>query len=266
MKIGFIGASGNMASAIISGILKSGYESEKNLNLFDISTDKLKSYKDAVLCESAADVVKMSDYIFLAVKPQILFSVISEIKNEITDKKVLVSIAAGISIDSIKQAVGFDCKVVRVMPNTPLMLSEGASGVAFLPPVEKSEFEYVLGAFKTAGIAVAVDEDKINAVTAVSGSGPAYVFKFAKAVVDGAAELGLDEDVASALMFQTLIGAATMLKDSGKTPQELIDMVTSPKGTTLAALESFDADNFDEIVKKAVKACHDRAVELGKKE
>ena len=266
MKIGFIGAAGNMASAIISGILKSSYESESNLNLFDISVDKLQNYKSANICASVADVVKCSDYIFLAVKPQIIFSVINEIKDEITDKKVLVSIAAGISIDAIKQAVGFDCKVVRVMPNTPLMLSEGASGVAYLPPVEKDEFEYVLGVFKTAGIAVAVDEDKINAVTAVSGSGPAYVFKFAKAIVEGAAELGLDQSVASKLMFQTLIGAATMLKDSGKSPQELIDMVTSPKGTTLAALESFDTDNFDEIVKKAVKACHDRAVELGKKE
>ena len=264
MKIGFIGASGNIASAIIGGIIKSGYEKDCNLNLFDINNEKLKKYENAVICESSVDVVEKSDYIFLAVKPQIIFSVLDEIKGAVRNDKVLVSVAAGVSIDSIKKAIGFDCKVIRVMPNTPLMLSQGASGVSCKAPVTSEEFDFVLGVFKTAGIAIKCNESEINAVTSVSGSGPAYVFKFAKAVIDEATQLGLPENSAAELMYQTLIGAAVMLRDSGMTPDELIKMVTSPKGTTLAALESFDSNNFDNTVKQAVRACFDRAEELGK--
>lgn len=266
MKIAFIGASGNIATAVISGILKSKYEKEQNLYLFDINREKLASYPEAVICESAVEAAEQADYIFLTIKPQIIFTVLDEIKLSVTSEKKLVSVAAGVSIDSIKKALGFDCKVIRVMPNTPLLLSQGASGLAFKPPVSQNEFDYVLGIFRTAGIAVGCDEEQINAVTAVSGSGPAYVFKFAKAIIEEAETLGLNEDKASLLVYQTLIGSAYMLRDSGMTPQELINMVTSPKGTTLAALESFDSDNFDNIVKKAVRACFNRARELGNPE
>lgn len=266
MKIAFIGAAGNIATAVISGILKSKYEKEQNLYLFDINRERLSAYPEAMICESAAEAVSQADYVFLTVKPQVIFSVIDEIKLSLTADKKIVSVAAGISIDAIKKAVGFDCKVIRVMPNTPLLLAQGASGLAYKTPVSENEFDYVLGIFRTAGIAVSCDEEQINAVTAVSGSGPAYVFKFAKAIIDEATSLGLDEDKAALLMYQTLIGSAYMLRDSNMTPAELIKMVTSPKGTTLAALESFDRDDFDNTVKRAVKACHDRALELGKSE
>ncbi len=266
MKIGFIGAGGNIATAIISGILKSGFESENNLHLFDPDTAKLEKYKDAVICGNAFEVANDSDYIFLTVKPQIIFSVLDELKGKINGNQCIVSVAAGVSIESIKAALGGDIKVVRVMPNTPLLLSQGASGVSCKSPVERSEFEYVLSIFKTAGVAIECEEEQINAVTAVSGSGPAYVFKFAKAMIEEADKLGLDADKASALAFQTLIGSAYMLRDSGMTADELIKMVTSPKGTTLAALESFDRDDFEQTVARAVRACHDRAVELGRSE
>ncbi|MBQ2676691.1 MAG: pyrroline-5-carboxylate reductase [Clostridia bacterium] len=265
MNIGFIGAGGNIAGAIINGIFNSQLVDSKQLFMFDPNREPLKKFEDlgANICDSAKDVVNNSDYIFLCVKPQIIFDIISGIKQFVTAQKCIVSVAAGISIASIKQAVGFDCKVIRVMPNTPLMLSQGASGVSCLPPVSDDEFDFVLNIFKTSGVAVACDENQINAVTAVSGSGPAYVFKFAKAVIEQSVQLGLEQDKAAELMYQTLIGAAYMLRDSGKSADELIKMVTSPKGTTLAALEYFDSKDFDNIVKGAVNACKNRADELG---
>lgn len=269
MNVAFIGAGGNIAGAIINGVLKSELIKPSQLYLYDINTNRLDNLKQkgVVICSDALSAVKASDYVFLTVKPQIIFDVIEQIKSGVLGSdKCIVSVAAGISIESIKHSFDFDCKVIRVMPNTPLMVLSGASGIAFDKPVLKSEIEFVQNVFNCAGISVLCDESQMNTVTAVSGSGPAYVFKFTKAVVEQAEQMGLEKQKALTLFCNTLIGSAKMLLESEKDVNELIDMVTSPKGTTLAALESFDSNNFEEIVRQAVLSCKLRADELGKSE
>ena len=268
MKVGVIGAAGNMATAVIQGLLKSNYVNPQDLFLFDCNCDKLTAYADQSvhICSSNIETVEKSDYIIFCVKPQVLPDVLDEIKTAITPDKCLVSIAAGVPIAAIKKAVGFDCKVIRVMPNTPMLLLQGASALAYEPPVSIQEFEAVIKIFETAGLAIACEEEQLNAVTAVSGSGPAYVFALAKAMVEQGVALGLNEDMASKLTFQTMAGSAKMLQSSGKTPQQLIDMVTSPKGTTQAALEYFAEHHLDDVIKGGMTACKNRADELGKSE
>lgn len=268
MNIAFIGAGGNIAGAIINGVLKADLIKPSQLYLFDINQEKLNVFKEkgAIICSDVSAAVRASDFIFLAVKPQIIFDVIDQIKADVTANKSIVSVAAGISIKSIKEAFGFNLKVIRVMPNTPLMVQSGASGIAFEQPIEESEIEFVQKIFNSAGISVLCDELQINTVTAVSGSGPAYVFKFTKAVVDQAEKMGLEKQKALQLFCNTLIGAAKMMLNSEKDIQQLIDMVTSPKGTTLAALESLDSNNFEDIIKQAMINCKLRADQLGKLE
>lgn len=266
MRIGFIGAGGKIAGAIINGILSSGIANAADLYLYAPRYEAVKKYVDsgAVLCSSNIELCQKSDYIFLCVKPQIVLSVLSEVAGNIASEKCIISNVAGTTISTIKNAVKSDCGIVRVMPNTPLMLSCGASGIACDDSVSDEQFEFVYNIYSSLGVAVRCREDEINAVTAVSGSGPAYVFRFAREIINEAVDLGLNYDSACKLMYQTLIGSAVMLRDSGKSADELIDMVTSPNGTTYAALQSMNANRFDDAVRAAIKACKDRADELGK--
>ncbi len=268
MKIGVIGAGGNIAGAVLGGMLRASFIRPDALFLFDVRKDSLGKYREkgAHICETGAQAVEKSDMIFLAVKPQIAYQVIDEIKSGMTADKCIVSVVAGLSIDSIKKAFGMDCKVIRVMPNTPLLQGKGATGICCLPPVCEQEFQYAQSVFQTAGITVVCEESQMDAVTAVSGSGPAYVFQFAKNVCEEAQTLGLPYEKAMELFCQTLIGSAELLKNSGLSAQALTDMVTSPNGTTYAALQSFAANGFDQVIKDAVKACFDRSKALGKQE
>ena len=262
-RFGFIGV-GNMASAIITSILKLDYIKPQLLFVFDPATDKtshLKS-KGVNVCENAKDVVNFADFIFLCVKPQLFIDVASEISQFVSTKKCIVSIMAGVKIETIKGAFNNNPHVIRIMPNTPLMLGEGASGLCRCEKTTDTEFEIIFDIFSNCGKAIVVDEDDISTVTALSGSGPAYFFKFARAMIDEGIELGLSYEDCLALVCQTMRGSAEMLEKSGKTADDLIKMVTSPNGTTHAANVSFDANSFEPIVKEAVKACYDRAVEL----
>lgn len=168
---------------------------------------------------------------------------------------------AGVTVSDIKEAFG-NIHTIRVMPNTPMLVSCGASALVCPDDVPKEIFEPVFKIFEGCGKAAVVTEDKISAVTALSGSGPAYFFKFARAALLEAKELGLSDDVAKTLLFQTIKGSAEMLEKSGRSADELLDMVTSPKGTTLAANQSFDRDDYEGAVKRAMRACFDRAQEL----
>ncbi len=263
MKIGFIGA-GNMATAIINGIVEKKLYEASSIYVYDIDSAKLESFAERGMnkLNAISDVATLCDIIFLAVKPQNFHDVLTEMKESYNPSSIVVSIAAGISTDKIKSYLGKDAKVVRTMPNTPLMLGYGATALSFVPPVKQNEFDEVLKIFGSVGVTEVLPEEKMNEVISVNGSSPAYVYLFAKAIVDGAVAQGIEYETALNLTVNTMLGSAYMLLNSGKTPDELIKMVSSPGGTTLKALEAFQSHDFNGIVSKAMDACTRRAKEL----
>ncbi len=264
-RIGFIGA-GNMATAIIGGILRSGSADGEHITVFDVLPDKLEllaKEKGIQTSDSAENVVKNSDITVLAVKPQNYSEVLENIKPAVTNEKVLVTIAAGISTDYIAHAIGTDCPMVRVMPNTPLLLGVGATALS-KRNISDEDFEYVYNMFSAGGVTAILDESQMNSVIAVNGSSPAYIYLFAKAMVDYAVKEGIDESEALKLVCATLKGSAEMLEKSGDTPDTLIKKVSSPGGTTLKALEKLEEKDFYNSVLEAMDACTKRANELSK--
>lgn len=260
-----------MAGAVICSLLRS-FGDETRLFLYSPTRDKLIKYESerVTICASNAEVAHHADYLFLCVKPQVIFDVLSELRGagDLRDT-CFVSIAAGVRIEQIKFALGFDAKVVRAMPNTPLTVGRGASGVCSSSPVSEDELRFVCNIFRAGGAAVVVDEADMDAVTAVSGSGPAYVYRFVNDIAAQGAAFGLSYESALDLAVSTLEGACAMLRANvlggectPDTVQRLIDSVTSPNGTTYAALCSLDRDQFDTAVKNAVSACAARSKEL----
>lgn len=262
-KIGFIGA-GNMATAIINGIVSKKLYDASFIYVYDIDEIKLNSFKVRGMnpLSSITQITENCDIIFLAVKPQNFHEVLTEVKQCYRNSSIIVSIAAGISTAKIKSYLGEDAKVIRTMPNTPLMLGYGATALSLVPPVKEDEFDEVLKIFGAVGVTEILPEDKMNEVISVNGSSPAYVYLFAKAIVDAAVKQGIDYNVALNLTVNTFLGSSYMLLNSGKTPDELIKMVSSPGGTTLKALEIFENLDFSNITLKAMDACTKRAKEL----
>lgn len=264
-EVGFIGL-GNMASAIINGILHKQIIAPSSIAAFDVNNNKCDTFahKGITIMQDAASLTASCRYVFLCVKPQVFGEVIASIKQSASQHNVFVSIAAGIGAQYIKNQLGFDCKLVFVMPNTPLMLGEGASALACIDPTTSEEFSFVQSIFASSGISEEIPADKLREVIAVNGSTPAFVYLFAKIVAEFAKEKGIDYDTAMRLFSQTLIGSAKMLTDSGLSADELIKMVSSPGGTTLQGLASLEKHGFEQTVRAALQACIDRAYELGK--
>jgi pyrroline-5-carboxylate reductase len=254
-----------MAGAIIEGILTQNVACAGSLGVIDISREKYARFKKrgVNVFDTYEAVAKFSDIIFLAVKPQNYEEVLDALKGR-TDGKIIVSIAAGISTAYVKSRLGEGSLVVRVMPNTPLLLGCGATALCQVPPVTDAQFDKVRQIFAAGGSVDVLPESKMNAVISVNSSSPAYVYLFAKAVINGAAEQGIDAETATGLIAKTLEGSAKMIEKSGYTPDELIKMVSSPGGTTLKALEALYEHNFEDAVIDAMKRCTRRADELGK--
>ena len=265
VKIGFIGA-GNMAQAIIHGMLKSGKYLPEQINLYDVDQKKCEKLAEQGMqaAGSSQEVVKQSDIIFLAVKPQNYSEVLQGVRECVTQEKLFVSIAAGISISYIIRELGVNCPVIRVMPNTPLLIGKGATALCRADHVSEEQFQCVKEIFEASGETAVLTEDKMNAVIAVNGSSPAYVYLFAKAIIDYAVSQGIDSQSALQLTCKTLEGSAGMLQESGYTPDELIKMVSSPGGTTLKALEALEEKGFYQALLEAMDRCTQRAEELGK--
>ncbi len=262
-KIGFIGC-GNMAKAIIGGILRKGFGGI--LNVYDTVSDACKAIAadNVVVKNNADEVILDSDIIFLAVKPQHIAGVFENITADFS-QKLFVTILAGVSTEYIRLlAKNNDLKVIRAMPNTPLLVGEGATALCKTDNVSDEEFEYVFNIFSGSGIATKISENKMNEIISINGSSPAYLFLFAMAVQEYARSVDISEDTALKLFAQTLIGSAKMMLESGKTPEELKIMVSSPGGTTLAALGVMEERGFPETIKEAMDACTKRAYELGK--
>ena len=263
-RIGFIGA-GNMATAIIKGLIAQK-GSGSFINVFDVSSEKLDEISKLGVnaLSSSQDVVKNSDIIVLAVKPQNYAEVLEALKDVVSTDKTFVSIAAGISINYVQSALGCECPVVRVMPNTPLLLKKGASALCPSGNISEEDKQIVYDMFAGSGVCEYITEDHMNEIIAVNGSSPAYIYMFAKAMADYAVSVGIDYGKALNLICATLEGSAAMLKESGDTPEVLIEKVSSKGGTTIEALNKLREHGFTEAIDDAMNACTKRAEELGK--
>ncbi|WP_295087835.1 pyrroline-5-carboxylate reductase [Ruminococcus sp.] len=264
-NIGFIGA-GNMGTAIMKGISTSSLSNEINLFAFDPCTEKveaLSQYKISA-CASEKEIMDKCNFVFLAVKPQIIEGVLETIAAYTKKDTVIISIAAGISDEFIAKKTISDAKVILVMPNTPLLLGEGASALSRNERVTDEEFEIVLNIFKICGKAVVIPKDKMKEIIAINGSSPAFIYLFAKGFIDYAASVGIDKAAAEELFTQSLIGSAKMITDSGNTIDELIKMVSSPGGTTLAGLDRLYEGKLTDVVMNCCESCTKRAYELSK--
>lgn len=263
--VGFIGA-GNMGFAIMKGIAGSALAGDTQLFAFDPDAAKLGRLSElgVTACTSGIEVLGQCKYVFLAVKPQMFEDVLAQIADGVTEDTVLVSIAAGITADYIRSKTSPKAKVILVMPNTPLLLGEGASALARCEPTTDAEFTQVRSYFDACGTTAALPEDKMKEIIAINGSSPAFIYLFAKAFVDYAAGEGIAAETALPLFAQSLIGSAKMLTDSGYTVEELIKMVSSPGGTTLAGLDELYKGGLAQTVDNACTACTKRAYELSK--
>ena len=262
-SVGFIGA-GNMTSAILNGALRSQAVRPEFVYLSNPHLEKTESFRaqGVHVTTNNTEVADAADIIVLAVKPQKFDEVLPELVGH-TEGKCVVSIAAGITGEYILNKLP-GISLIRAMPNTPLQIGKGMTSLTRCNDVSDAFFDAVTELFRAAGETVVVTEDQINAVIALSGSSPAYFFRFANAMVQKGKELGLEEDVALKLTSLAMEGAAGMLTKSGKTAEELTRQVCSPGGTTLAALSAFDDARLDSMVAEAMVRCVCRAEELQK--
>jgi len=264
--LGFIGT-GNMATALIKGLIKSGAYERKDLLAADkIEASLKKAEKEFGIrcCTSNSGLVSESAVIVLSVKPQNMREVLEEIKGDIREDHLIISIAAGIPLKLIRDSLGIDLPMIRVMPNTPALIQEGASALASGPLAGEKEMAVAKTIFSAVGITVEVEEKMMDAVTALSGSGPGYVFRIMECMVEAGTNVGLKQDVALELVIQTFKGAARLASESEHSLSDLRKMVTSPGGTTAAGLGVFEESGLKDIIVKAVDAACQRGVELGK--
>ena len=266
-KIGFIGG-GNMASSLIKGLIASGH-AQNQLWVSDSNQqtlDSLAANLNVNISASNEDLVNEVDVVVLAVKPQALREVAEQVANVTRKRKLLVvSIAAGISQDSLAEWLGTEVAVVRCMPNTPALVRTGATALHANVNVSDEQKDLAENILRSVGISIWVNhESELDAVTAVSGSGPAYYFLLMEAMEKTALELGLDEHTARLLIQQTALGAAKIALESDESPGQLRQRVTSPGGTTERAIETFEEGAFSLLVSKALHAARDRSIDISK--
>lgn len=265
-NLGFIGC-GHMATAIIKGILGSKFLSPNNVFASEI-TEELAANKKAELgIEVYSDnktLAKNSDVIFIATKPNCVDDVLNEIKEYLNNNKLIISIAAGVSTSKIENAVGFEIPVIRVMPNAPAMILEGMSGIVSGKYTNDSQVEFVKELLSNIGKCIVVDEDKIDIVTAISGSGPAFFYKTINEIARAGERLGLDYDKALLLSIQTAIGSAKIMLESKLTPEELIDRISTKGGCTEVGVDYMESANSKELFFETIKKTAEKASGLGK--
>ena len=262
--IGFIGA-GNMAYALIKGLLNNGFDANQ-INISDPNEELLLNRESELKVTTYSDntsLLSNSDIIFFAVKPQVLSSVCLELKGVVKSKHLFVSIVAGIRSSDINRWLGGNFALIRTMPNTPALFQSGVTGLFANEVVDNEQKSLVESILSSVGECFWVNEEKlIDAITAISGSGPAYFFLLMESMKQAGMALGLDEETANSLSIQTAYGASLMANKTGKDSRTLRAEVTSPNGTTQSAIESFQDQNFEGIVANATRAAYDRAREL----
>ncbi len=264
--LGFIGA-GNMAEAMIRGIIENQVVMPDQILASDISLDRkehLSKTFDIGTTKDNHTLVDRCNVIFLAVKPQAVPSVLKDIGATMGPSKLLISIAAGVPIQTLSAGMPNGPRIVRTMPNTPVTVMEGAMGIASDSPAHPEDLETVETLFRPIGRTVRIEEKLLDAVTGLSGSGPAYVFIMLEALADGGVKMGLPRDVAETLAAQTLMGSAKLFLETRMNPGALKSMVTSPGGTTIAGIHELEKGGIRASIMNAVEAATKRSVELGK--
>jgi len=265
-KIAFIGG-GAMGEAMLSAVLNKGLSMPEAVWVSDIKEERrqhLKQKYSVTVTEDNREATDKSDIIVLAIKPQNLAEVMPELSGHLKSTQLILSIIAGARINTLCQGLNHR-HVVRVMPNTPVQIGEGLSVWTATTEVTKPQKEWARAILGAMGKEIYVDDEKyLDMATAVSGSGPAYFFLFVESLIESAVKIGLSPDVAEELVLQTMLGSSQLLKKSDKSPAELRRMVTSPGGTTAAAMLQFEKGGFSNLVQQAVTAAYNRAKELGR--
>ena len=264
-KIGFVGA-GVMAEAIARGLLKAGVSPEQ-INASDPDDRRRDLFGGQLGVKTTTDnaaLVGFADIVILAVKPYVVARAVEEAHAALKPKQLFISIAAGVRTGSIESKLGDGTPVVRVMPNTPCLIGEGVSAIAPGRHAGAADLDVARSIFEAVGVVVEVTEDKMDAVTGLSGSGPAYVYMFIEALADGGLRAGLPKGTALLLAAQTVAGAARMVLETGEHPAVLRDRVMTPGGTTIAGVAMLEREGLRSAAMEAVKAATDRSAELGK--
>jgi len=265
LRIGFIGA-GQMATALAQGFVKGGLVAPEGLLAGDPVPEARQRFAQATGGETTADNARVAaeqDVIFLAVKPQQMGKVLAELGGKITDEKLVVSIAAGVRLAALCEGLGGEPRLVRVMPNTPCLVGQGACGYCLGEKATAEDGTLVNRLLDAVGVAYQVEEKLLDAVTGLSGSGPAFVYVIIEALSDAGVRMGLARPVATALAAQTLRGAAEMVLATGEHTGVLKDRVTSPGGTTIAGIEALESGGLRAALIAAVGAATRRSIELG---
>jgi len=264
-KVGFIGG-GNMGEALIKGLIAANLVPGEAVYASDVRIERLRALDQQYgvqLCEDNAELVRQADIVILAVKPQIMAPVVRQIASAVTRKKLLISIAAGVSTTTIRAALGKDARLIRVMPNTPALVLEGVTAIAKADGLEPDDLDAAGEIFGAVGRVVVLDEALMDAVTGLSGSGPAYVAVVIESLADGGVRMGLDRITAMTLATQTVLGAAKLLLETGMHPGALKDMVSSPGGTSIAGIAALEEGGIRTTFIKAVERATERSRELG---
>lgn len=266
-KIGFIGC-GNMGKAMIGGIINAKLVEPSKIMVSDLDQGKLNEVKSEYginVTTDAAELTAYSDIVVVSVKPNIYGIVLNQIKDKITADKMIVTIAAGITLENVEAIIGTDKRIVRTMPNTPALVNEGMSALCPNKNVEKDQMEDVVAIFNSFGEAEIVPEYLIDSVIGVSGSAPAYVFMFIEAMADAAVRKGMPRNQAYKFAAQAVLGSAKMVMETGKHPGELKDMVCSPGGTTIEAVAVLEKYGMRTAVIEAITACIEKSEAMTKK-
>lgn len=263
-KIGFIGG-GNMAEALIKGLLAGGFPVDRVIasEPSEMRRDHLQEEYGIELTVDNVELMEKCEIVVLSIKPQIADEVLEEISGSYSNDKLLVSILAGVSCHQIEKHLAGSPRVVRVMPNTPALVSEGASAICRGHNSTKEDLQLVKQLFETVGKVQVIDERQMDAATGLSGSGPAYIYTVIEALADGGVREGLRRDVAHALAVQTVVGAALMVRETGEHPAILRDRVCSPGGTAITGVSTLEKKGLRTTLMEAVSAASNRSRELG---
>ncbi len=266
-KVAFLGA-GNMGEAIIKGLLQTGLVPKASIAATDARADRLQQMVAQYGIRAAASnpaLVADSDVVILAVKPQIMSPVLKEIAGAVDRGKLLISVAAGVPVATLREGLGKPARLIRVMPNTPALVLEGVTAIARAEGLESGDLEMAQELFGAVGRVVVLDEDALDAVTGLSGSGPAYVAIVIESLADGGVKMGLDRATAMTLATQTVLGSARLILETGTHPGQLKDMVSSPGGTTIAGIAALEEGGVRRTFINAVERATQRSRELGGK-
>jgi pyrroline-5-carboxylate reductase len=265
LKIGFLGG-GNMAAALVKGLLHAKVVPPEQIIVSDVKSERLAHLRETHGVKTTQDnheLVKFADVVVLAVKPQVFDKVLDSVGADFRGDQLLVSVAAGVPVSAMESRLPANARVVRSMPNTPATVDAGATAIAAGSHATDHDLEIARELFAAVGRVVTLDESLLDAVTGLSGSGPAYVMLMIEALADGGVKVGLHRDTALLLAAQTVFGSAKLLLETGEHPGRLKDMVTSPGGTAIAGLHTLESGGLRRTLIDAVEAATKRAVELG---